>query len=100
MNPSHLKNVFGHDSVFQKMEAEIIANNIILILSRTGDVWRKLTFDEYKQERLKDNNFGVFEEKYFNQVIDYCISPDTAKLFSPDWRVVVEKHQLTTPHHS
>jgi hypothetical protein len=92
MKPSKLKNVSAMGSVSQKAEAETIAENIIIILSRTGDKWRKLTYTEYKEERLKDGNYSSIEEKYFNQVIDYCISVDTAKLFAPSWGAMVKKN--------
>lgn len=93
MKPSNFKKASPMGSVLQKLEAEIVISNIITILSRTGDEWRKLTYDEYKQERLKDGNYSDGEEKYFNQVVDYTISPDTAKLFAPDWLAVAEKSQ-------
>ena len=44
-----------------------------------------LTFDEYKSERLKDGNFTNSEKQYFDMVIGYCKSEDTAKLFSKSW---------------
>ena len=74
------------DSIKQKAEHEQIAFNIMLILKRTGNVFRKLSWTEYKKERLKDGNFSDGEKGYFNDVIDYCKSEDTAKLFSPNWK--------------
>lgn len=90
IKPSDFTRVSPMGSVLRKAEAEIIARNIMTILSRTGDEWKKLTYDEYKEERLKDGNYSSGEEKYFNQVIDYCTSPNTAKLFASDWRKLVE----------
>ena len=71
--------------VFQSSEAEVIAVNIMKILKRTGNEWRKLSWEEYKKERLQDGNFSEREQEYFNKVIDYCQSPETAKLFSKEW---------------
>ena len=77
--------------VFQKSEAETIATNIMVILKRTGDEWRELTFEEYKTERLKDGNFSEWKEKnYFEQVYPYCQSPETAATFSPSWAEIKE----------
>ena len=74
-------------SVLQKSEAETVARNIMVILARTGDEWRTLTWEEYETERKKDANTGFshIEKGYFNQVIPYCKSADTAVLFSPVW---------------
>jgi hypothetical protein len=91
MKPSNFETVSPMGSVMRKSEAETVAKNIIKILSRTGDEWRKLSYDEYQKERLKDGNYSSGEEKYFEQVIDYCVSSETAKLFAPDWRALLEK---------
>ena len=84
MKPSNFTK-YPWNSITQKSECETIAKNIMLILKRTGDKFRPLTFDEYKSERLKDGNFTESEKQYFDKVIDYCKSPDTAKLFSKEW---------------
>ena len=84
MKPSEFKN-HPWNSVLQSSECETIAANIITILKRTGDNFRPLTYDEYKYERLKDGNYSGIEEGYFNKVIDYFKSSDTALLFSKNW---------------
>jgi hypothetical protein len=56
------------------------------ILKRTGDVFRPLPWDEYKLDREKDGHFTESEHAYFDKVIDYCASAQTAKLFSKGWR--------------
>lgn len=38
-------------SIFQKSESETVARNIMTILKRTGDVFRIIRWDEYKEER-------------------------------------------------
>lgn len=84
MKPSNFTNN-PMDSVLQNSESETIARNIMLILKRTGDKFRNLSFKEYKKERLKDGNFSESEKKYFDKTIEYCKSSDTAKLFSKNW---------------
>lgn len=87
MNPSFFSNKYPWDCAanFDKSEHETIAQNIMVILARTGDEFRELTFEEYKTERLKDKNFSDREEKYFNEAIKFCKSADTAKCFSKSW---------------
>jgi len=72
-------------SILQHSESETIATNIMKILSITGNTFRELTYDEYKSERLKDGNFSEREKGYFDKVISYCKSPDSANLFCKDW---------------
>ena len=84
MNPSDFT-VFPTDSVKQNHQTEQIAINIMVILKRTGDTFRPLDWEEYKKERLEDGHFTESERGYFDKVIDYCVTPETAKLFSPEW---------------
>jgi len=90
MKPSNF-NTYPWSSVFQKSENESIAQNVMAILQRTGDTWRLLSWKEYKKERLKDKDFSDEEKGFFDEVIDYCKSPDTAKLFAPDWKKAYDK---------
>ena len=55
--PSDFK-VFPWSSVSKNSETETIAQNIMIILSRTGNEFRELSWDEYKEERLKDGGFS------------------------------------------
>lgn len=73
------------DSVLQKTEAEIVAVNIMVILKRTGNKFRDLSWEEYKSERMKDKEFSQDEYQYFQRVIGYCKTADTARLFSKKW---------------
>ena len=84
MKPSDFTS-YPWGSVTMNSEAETVATNIMTILSRTGDEFRKLTWEEYKQEREKDGNFSTCERSYFEEVLPYCKSADTAKLFSKEW---------------
>lgn len=73
------------NSVLQKCEAEIIAQNIMVILDRTQSVFRELTWEEYKIERLKDKGFRESEKLYFDKVQPYTISGEMANSFSVNW---------------
>ena len=76
------------DSVFQNIQTEIVWNNIILILSRTGDYWRTLTWEEYKNERINDaptdkSGFCEFQEKpLFAKALPYTSSEKAASDFT------------------
>ena len=84
MKPSDFTK-YPWSSILQKSECETIAQNIMIILKRTGNKFRKLTFAEYKNERLKDGNFTDSELHFFQQVISYCTSANKAKTFSKVW---------------
>lgn len=84
MQPSNYTG-YPWNSVLEKSEAETVARNIMTILKRTGDTWRELTWEEYKTERLKDGRFSEMEQGYYEQVIPYCKSADTANLFCKNW---------------
>lgn len=89
MKPSDfLDNPMG--SVKNKSEYETIARNIMVILSKTGDIFRKLSWVEYYTFRLKDDKkHNINEEKkYFEEVVNYCESEKTARLFSPIWKSI------------
>lgn len=84
MTPSNFTK-YPWDSTLQQAESEVIAKNVMLILKRTGDKFRDLPWEEYVTERKKDGNFTESEKQYFDKVISYCKSADTARLFSPGW---------------
>jgi hypothetical protein len=75
-------------SILSKSEFETVARNIMVILFRTGNVFRELSFDEYKKERLKDGNFTEDEKIYFDKVS--YLSKGVEKeicTFSPAWNI-------------
>lgn len=84
MLPSNFKK-HPYNSVMNKSEAETIARNIMVILSRTGDKFRQLSWDEYKTERLKDSGFTEGEKAYFDKVAPWCLTGEQAAAFSPTW---------------
>lgn len=75
-------------SVLKKSEAETVAHNYMVILYRKGDEWRGLSWEEYKDERIKDGHFTEGERYYFDQVAPYCQSAETARTFAPKWAAV------------
>lgn len=56
------------------------------ILYNTGNKFRKLTWEEYKDFREDNGNFSNSEKKFFDQVITYCVSIDKARKFSKSWK--------------
>lgn len=78
-------NVFPLASVVRDGNAEQVAQYIMAILSRTGNTWRNLSWDEFKAERNKDERFHLNEKDWYNKVIEYCQSAQTARLFCKDW---------------
>jgi hypothetical protein len=84
MNPSNFLKV-PFDSVLKNSESETIARNIMVILSRTGNQWRSLSWEEYKEARVKDGNFTQSERQYFDKVAGFCVAAESAKAFCPSW---------------
>jgi len=82
--PSDFTN-FPCGSVMKKTEAEQIACNIMVILERTGDVFRNLSWQEYQTERMKDGGISKKEKSYFDNVIEYCKTAETAVSFGGRW---------------
>lgn len=79
--PNYFANIIPWNSIFQKNEYEITAWHIMHLLAATGNVFRPLTFKEYKQK------YSGADEERFNDVIKYCKNSDTAQLFSPSWKI-------------
>lgn len=85
MKPSNFL-AHPYDSVFHNMETEIVARNIMVILARTGDSFRRIEWGEYEAERMKDGSFTYGEASMFEKVRDYCVDENVAQSFSPAWR--------------
>jgi len=73
------------DSVSQSYNSEVIARNIMIILSKTGNEWRRLTYQEYKCYRLKEGNWTPAESLYFEEVLPHTTSPGEAINFCKTW---------------
>lgn len=84
LKPSNFTN-FPWDSILQKTESEIVAQNIMKILERTRNEFKELSWEEYQEERLKDKNFSTIEKSYFNKVVNYCASSESAISFCKNW---------------
>jgi hypothetical protein len=84
--PSLFAGTFPFSSAVQNTESEVIAKNIMVILSRTGDKFRSLSWKEYKAERLKDGNFTEGEKEYFKKIKFYTVTAESARCFSKSWR--------------
>lgn len=76
---------FPSASIARKYESEQVALNIMVILERTKNKFRKLSWREYKAQRLIDGHFTEGEKSHFDKVIGFCLSANTAVLFSPEW---------------
>lgn len=66
-------------------ESETVARNIMVILSRTGNNFRLLGWEEYKQHRMNDGNFSDVEKEYFDKVAGFCVAEESALAFSENW---------------
>ena len=77
-------------SVFQNSERETVALNVMKILSRTGNAFRALSWDEYLEERVKDGGGNTYNQDYLSEqvcfldVVKYTISENDARKFCPD----------------
>jgi hypothetical protein len=79
---------FPYSSIFGECNCEVIAQNIMVILKRTGNAFRLLTWKEYSKERKQDGNFNTREERFFNKVVESCSTEAGARKFSKEWREV------------
>ena len=79
------------NSISKNWESERVATNIMVVLGRTGNTWRELTWDEYLAERIKDGGSNTNSDKHgsekdiFEKVAPYCTSPSMAKKFCRTW---------------
>jgi len=98
LKPSDFANVNPMNCRFNsdRSEHETIAKNIMIILWRTGNEFRDLSWKEYKEERLKDGNFTEGEKYYFDNVIRWCFSANNAKQFSPKWQVIKPEIEINS----
>jgi hypothetical protein len=79
-------------SYFGKFHAELMFLNIMKILNRTGNKFRRLSLKEYKLERNKDeNSYNNDEETWFKWVVPYTTSAAKALTVFKDHRVPLEK---------
>jgi len=79
-------------SILHNLQSEIIAKNVMFILSKGKNIFRDLTWEEYKVECSKRGDI-IMESAFphFQNVIKYCKSPITVVLFSSVWMDVYQK---------
>lgn len=83
--PSTFSKIFPTACIYGQAEYEMIAQNVMAILKRTGDNFRLLSWEEYKRERKVDGNFTEREKKYFDKVVGSCEAEKQARIFSGEW---------------
>ena len=71
-------------------EHEALALDIMTILKRTGNEWRKLSYAEYCEEIRKDGN-RPDNEQWFNEVVEYTHTAVDAKHFAPTWKQIYNR---------
>jgi hypothetical protein len=72
-------------SIERSCEREIVARNIMVILARTGNIFRHLSLEEYITERNKDKiKYNPDEERHYG-VVWHTISAEAALIFCKDW---------------
>ena len=84
--PSAFAGTFPFSSVLQDTQSEVVAKNIMVILSRTKNKFRSLSWKEYEAERKKDKEFTGREKEYFKKVQFYTKTAEAARCFSKSWR--------------
>jgi len=84
MKPSNFT-THPYGSILQNNESETVARNIMVILSRLGDEFRLLTWDEYKEQRMKDGKFTESEKPLFERVVGFCVAAESANAFCNGW---------------
>lgn len=85
MTPRDICTIHPFNSITQSHKAETVARNIMVILARTGNVFRLLTWEEYKAQRIVDGHFTERECEFFEKVSRFCVTEETVRLFSNYW---------------
>lgn len=84
LKPSHFT-AFPCCSILGKIEAEIVAQNIMKICARRGNHWGELTREQYESERRDDGYEGRCEIDYFDRVYPLINSAARAVTFATAW---------------
>ena len=79
---------YPYDSYLQNSGSETVAQNIMVILSHTGDKWRSLSFAEYHEQRLNDGNYSAAEAGYFASVVGWTVNERMVRKFSSTWNKI------------
>ena len=76
------------NSILKDLKYERAARNVMVILARTSDAWRDLSWEEYVKEHQKDVDelsLILAEKGYFDIVTPFCKTAELAKKFCPTW---------------
>lgn len=79
---------YAMGSILQNSESETIARNIMVVLSKMGDTFKELTFEQYSEARRADGASErdmMLEKPYFEKVSPHCVSAETADAFCKGW---------------
>ena len=61
----------------------------MIMLARTGDKWRDIGLEEYKELAKQDHEYmGIYEENCFDSVRKYTVSPEEAAKYSQIWEFI------------
>jgi len=88
LKPSHLNGIFPLDSVMQCGQDENNMQWLVMQLHKSGDVFRRIAYDEYVSWGGRRN------ESRFSELAKYCESEEAIILFSPAYKSVHNKLQL------
>ena len=82
---------FPCKSTFGKTEYEIVAQNIMRILSEQGNIWKPLSWEQYAAEQAafeeaRGSSSIRNDKSYFDEVAPFSLSADAAATFSPAWK--------------
>lgn len=83
LTPRDFGKIFPFKSVLGDGNAEQVCRNIMVILDRTGNKWRKMRWSEYKSKVNREVSFD--EKECFIMVVKYTVSESTAGTFSKAW---------------
>lgn len=100
MKPSLLKKQFPFGSIAQKTETEVVAMNVVKILSNRGDTFRLLTWEEYVESRKADGATDwdcQIEQRYFEIAAPYLETATNAATFSDMWAKLLQGEKSDKP---
>jgi len=86
--PSLLIGKFPHNAISRVIEIKLVAMEIVVILSKTGNVFRAISIDEYKKARLSlfARESELHQElKFFDLANIHLTTARSAAKFSETW---------------
>jgi len=69
--PSEYLSKFPSGSILYDYSSEQVIYNCLVILAKTGNTFRPLTFEEYQKVRKEDGCFSINERPHFDRVQKY-----------------------------